>query len=124
MHGINYRRPSRLAEWCSALVRLFRRPKGMHNAPRGGDLFPSGPQEVYEPDLFGRMGGDPRPYPREPYRHDPFAHMALTPPPPQRRYPRGAYPYAAAPNAQTMVDMRALDAGRPYLNPVLKGGER
>lgn len=98
MHG-NYRRLT----WWEKLFALFGRNKGIHKAPRGGDPFPTGPLPMYE--------------------RDPFAHMALNPPPPQRRYPRGPNPYPTAPNAETMVDLQAL-TGRPYLNPILTGSER
>jgi hypothetical protein len=60
MHG-NHRRPGRrswLVAVFATVVRLFRRSRGIHNAPRGGDPFPTGPTPVYHRAPEGH------PYPR------------------------------------------------------------
>jgi hypothetical protein len=58
MHGL-HRRPPRFP-WLAALVRLVRPTRGLHNAPRGGDLIPTGPMQVYYPPTGDRQVPRPR----------------------------------------------------------------
>lgn len=100
MHGIHRRRRFRRFTWLlAALLRMLRPTTGMHNAPRGGDLFPTGPAPVQEGVFYREV----------------YGWMALDPSVP----PRGVHPYPDI----TVVDLPAV-SGRPYLNPVLTGGER
>jgi hypothetical protein len=90
MHG-THQRPKRRS-LRAFLAGLLRRRRGMHNAPRGGDPFPTGPMDRYAPD--------------------PYARMARKDQPP---LPRGAryHPYRS--NDLTMVDLPAVSA-RPYVD--------
>jgi hypothetical protein len=98
------KKQSRMAEWVSALVRLVRRNRGLHSAPRGGDPFPTGPQETYrEEDPFGWMAGP-----------------ELPPLPPGGRL----HPYPRTDDTRFDLPVVPVYPARPYLNPILNGSER